>query len=124
MEARQKGRFQIEIHPHAASVSLFGLTQIVKYKRGLRDAKARELRRLRRLMLTRLPVENPALTLRLPGVPATGNTKPVEDKIDAVLCAYIGAYWWHWGTERNCVFGSQEEGYIVVPKHMQEDASR
>jgi len=118
MEARQKGRFQIEIHPHAASVSLFGLTQIVKYKRGLRDTKARELGRLRRLMLTRLPKESPALTLRLPTVPSTGNTKPVEDKIDAVLCAYIGAYWWYWGTERNCVFGSEEKGYIVVPRPM------
>jgi len=37
MAAREAGRFQIEVHPHAASVSLFGLPRIVKYKRGKRD---------------------------------------------------------------------------------------
>jgi predicted RNase H-like nuclease len=112
---RPEGRYQIEIHPHAATVSLFGLDRIVKYKRGTRDEKARELRRLRTLMMKRLPALDPSLTLRLPSVPATGNTKPVEDKIDAVLAAYIGAHWWYWGKQRNRVYGSEEEGYIVVP---------
>ncbi len=116
MTARQKGRFQIEVHPHAAMVSLFDLPLIVKYKRGLRDAKARELRRLRRLMLTQLPLLHPALTLRLPSIPLRGLLKPVEDQIDAVLCAYIAAYWWHWAAARNHVFGSNEAGYIVVPR--------
>jgi hypothetical protein len=31
-------------------------------------------------------------------VPRTGSIKPTEDKIDAVLCAYIGAHWWLVGT--------------------------
>jgi predicted RNase H-like nuclease len=115
MQARQEGRFQIEIHPHAATVSLFGLPRIVKYKRGSRDEKARELRRLRSLMTLRLPELTPALSVRLPSVPRTGATKPVEDQIDAVLCAYIGAYWWYWGTERNRVYGTETGGYIVVP---------
>jgi predicted RNase H-like nuclease len=115
IEPRQEGRFQIEIHPHAATVSLFGLHRIVKYKRGARDARAKELRRLRTLALTRLPKLDPALSLRLPAVPATGNTKPVEDKIDAVLCAYIGAHWWFWGTARNRLYGAADVGYIVVP---------
>src|SRR5208283_3891612 len=56
MAARENGRFQIEVHPHAAAVSLFDLPLIVKYKRGLRGARARELRRLRKLMLTHLPL--------------------------------------------------------------------
>ena len=116
MAARQKGRFQIEIHPHAATVNLFDLPRIVKYKRGLREEKARGLRRLRALMLARLPLLDPALSLRLPSVPRTGKLKPVEDQIDAVLCAYIAAYWWFWGTRRNRVYGSGERGYIVVPE--------
>jgi predicted RNase H-like nuclease len=116
MTARQEGRFQIEVHPHAATVSLFDLPLIVKYKRGLRDAKARELRRLRQLMLTQLPLLDPALTLRLPSIPLRGNLKPVEDQIDAVLCAYVAACWWHWAAARNHVFGCNEAGYIVVPK--------
>jgi predicted nuclease with RNAse H fold len=36
MSPRQPGRFQIEVHPHAATVSLFELPRIIKYKRGRR----------------------------------------------------------------------------------------
>lgn len=115
MRPRQEGRFQIEVHPHAATVTLFGLDRIVKYKRGTRDQRAKELRRLRRLLLTRLPALDPALTLRLPAVPAIGNTKAVEDRIDAVLCAYVGACWWIWANDRNRLYGDRDTGYIVVP---------
>jgi predicted RNase H-like nuclease len=113
--ARQKGRFQIEVHPHAATVNLFDLPLIVKHKRGRRAERAKELRRLRRLMLLRLPLLDPALSLRLPAVPNFGNLKPVEDQIDAVLCAYIAAHWWLWAKQKNHVFGCRETGYIVVP---------
>jgi predicted RNase H-like nuclease len=67
-------------------------------------------------MLSRLPLLHPALSLRLPGVPNTGQLKPVEDQIDAVLCAYIAAHWWYWATRRNHMYGSKETGYIVVPE--------
>ena len=116
MRSRAKGRFQIEVHPHAATVSLFRLDRIVKYKRGARSGRARELRRLRRLMLTLLPHMDPALSLDLPHVPRTGNTKPVEDRMDAVLCAFIAANWWRWNTRRNRLYGTEEAGYIVVPQ--------
>jgi predicted RNase H-like nuclease len=115
IEPRQPGRFQIEVHPHAATVSLFGLDRIVKYKRGPRAQRAKELGRLRSLALRHLPSQDPPLSLRLPPVPLTGNLKPTEDRIDAVLCAYIGAHWWIWAAARNRVYGSQETGYIVVP---------
>ena len=116
MTARDKGRFQIEVHPHAATVNLFDLPRIVKYKRGRRAARATELRRLRRLMLSRLPLLHPALSLRLPAIPNTGNLKPVEDQIDAVLCAYIAAHWWFWASQRNHVYGCVGTGYLVVPE--------
>jgi len=116
MTARARGRFQIEVHPHAATVNLFNLPRIVKYKRGRRADRAKELRRLRRLMLSRLPLLDPALSLRLPAIPKAGNLKPVEDQIDAVLCAYIAAHWWFWGARRNRVYGCGESGYIVVPE--------
>lgn len=115
MTARQKGRFQIEVHPHAAMVNLFDLPRIVKYKRGRRAGRAKELRRLRQLMLSRLPLLDPALSLRLPSVPNAGNLKPVEDQIDAVLCAYIAAHWWFWAKLKNHIYGYRETGYIVVP---------
>jgi predicted RNase H-like nuclease len=113
---RQEGRFQIEVHPHAATVSLFGLQRIVKYKRGTREQRALGLRHFRRLLMTRLPALDPSLSLRLPPVPATGNIKPVEDKIDAVLCAYIGARWWLSARLRNKLYGNDVDGYIVVPQ--------
>jgi predicted RNase H-like nuclease len=116
MSPRQPGRFQIEVHPHSATVALFALPQIVKYKRGARADRARGLGRLRRLMVERLPALDPSFVPDLPHVPRSGNLKPVEDQIDAVLCAYIAAHWWHWGRERNVVYGSNREGYIVVPK--------
>ncbi len=116
MKARQSGRFQIEVHPHAASVDLFNLPRIVKYKRGLRADRARELRRLRSLMREHLPrIEPPLAGARLPAVPRTGPLKPAEDRIDAILCAYIAAHWWYWGRERNVVYGTERAGYIVVP---------
>ena len=112
---RQPGRFQIEIHPHAAAVNLFRLPRIVKYKRGPRVSRAAGLRRLRSLALKHLPALDPPLHLRLPSIPRVGPMKPVEDRIDAVLCAYVAAHWWYWGTARNRCYGSESEGYIVVP---------
>lgn len=113
--ARAAGRQQIEVHPHAASITLFQLQRIFKYKRGRRADRASELRRYRECLLSRLPTLDPPLTLELPAIPERGDLKPVEDQIDAVLCACIAAHWWFWGTTRNRVYGSEADGYIVVP---------
>jgi predicted RNase H-like nuclease len=77
--------------------------------------RAMGLRRLRRLILAHLPQMNPKLSPRLPTIPGTGNLKPVEDRIDAVLCAFIAANWWYWTVERNILYGDSKSGYIVVP---------
>jgi len=46
----------------------------------------------------------------------TGTTlKAVEDQLDSLICAYIGAYWWYWGEPRNQVLGDRASGYIIVP---------
>ena len=122
MTPHQEGRFQIEVHPHAATVSLFGLDRIVKYKRGTRAQRAQELRRLRKLAMSHLPRLDPSLSALLPSVPTTGNLKPTEDKIDAVLCAYIAAHWWVWTRRRNSLYGDQDNGYIVVPQRAAKNA--
>lgn len=117
LKPMQRGRHQIEVHPHAAAVNLFDLPRIVKYKRGLRAERARELARLRRLMTEHLARTEPFLNgARLPSIPRAGDLKPAEDRIDAVLCAYIAAHWWYWGRERNRVYGTQHDGYVVVPE--------
>jgi predicted RNase H-like nuclease len=116
IKAQEAGHFQIEVHPHAASVNLFRLPRIVKYKRGRRQKRAEELNRFRKLLLDDLRELEPAVyALSLPKVPGKGSTKEVEDQLDAVLCAYIGAHWWYWGRTRNAVFGDRATGFIVVP---------
>jgi predicted RNase H-like nuclease len=68
--------------------------------------------------MSHLPALDPALRARLPLVPRTGSLKPAEDKIDAVLCAYIAAHWWVWGTQRNRLYGNHDIGYVVVPQRV------
>lgn len=115
---RKPGRFQIEVFPHAAIVELFDLDRIIKYKKGLVASRFQELKRYRDLLRTGLPRLNPSLTLSsLPSFEQRGpQMKNVEDQFDAVICAYVGAYWWYWGDAGSHAFGSAKEGYIVVPR--------
>jgi len=77
MPARSTGRFQIGVHPHAASVHLHGLDRIVKYKRGTLAIRRAGLARLRTLMLERLPRLIPSLPIPgLPDIPEAGASKP------------------------------------------------
>ncbi len=101
-------RVQMEVHPHAASVRLFGLDRIIKYKRGLRADRARGLAELR----GRLASLGDLSGTPLPEIPVRGRLKPAEDQIDAVTCAYVAACW---ARGRAHVFGSADNGYIVIP---------
>lgn len=129
-----QGRFQLEVFPHPATVHLFGLSRILKYKKGTLAQRRPELDKLRRLQLQVLPTLEPALPLAaddLPPIPTTGKAmKAVEDQLDSLTCAYVAAYWWYWGTgpvagnppsavaaDAPCswVLGDPTTGYIVVP---------
>jgi predicted RNase H-like nuclease len=117
---RAPGRFQIECFPHPAMLRLFELPTILRYKKGTVAERRAGLARLRELIATRLVAGAPALAtpLQLPTLPARGGggaLKRVEDQLDAVVCAYVGAHWWRWGAARNEVLGDREGGYIVVP---------
>jgi predicted RNase H-like nuclease len=113
-------RFQIESFPHPAMVHLFGLSRILKYKKGPVAERRAELAKLRHYVLTVLPVLTPALHFMpdqtLPDIPVRGvDLKAVEDMLDSIVCAYIAAHWWYWGEARNWVLGDRAQGYIVVP---------
>ncbi|MGB0563808.1 MAG: DUF429 domain-containing protein [Spirulinaceae cyanobacterium] len=123
---QQPGRYQIELFPHPATIHLFGLAQILKYKKGKLGDRKLALAQLHHYLVTVLPTLTPALVLPFPGhisadvsrdyTPLTGKQlKAVEDQLDALLCAYVGAYWWWWGEARNWVLGDAQTGYIVVP---------
>lgn len=126
IQPQQPRRFQIEVFPHPATIHLFQLDRILKYKKGKLAERRSELVRLRQFCLDILPGLEPKLQIddrsQLPEVPQTGaGLKALEDQLDSLICAYVAAYWWYWGTERNWVLGaatpeaSLTSGYIVVP---------
>ncbi|MBD1875934.1 DUF429 domain-containing protein [Nodosilinea sp. FACHB-131] len=122
-QPRPEGRFQLEVFPHPATVHLFGLSKILKYKKGTLAQRRPELEKLRQYQLSVLPTLEPALELQeadLPKIPFAGAAlKAVEDQLDSLTCAYVAAHWWTWGMERNWVLGDRTEGYIVVPAPVQ-----
>jgi len=123
IEPQKLGRYQIEVFPHPATVNLFNLQRILKYKKGRLGDRRLELIKLLNYILAILTQLEPALdSLCLSEffpdeIPFTGKTlKDIEDKIDSLICAYVGAYWWFWGEERNLVLGDINSGYIVIPQ--------
>jgi predicted RNase H-like nuclease len=119
LTAKQTGRFQIEVFPHPAMVHLFRLARILKYKKGTIAERRPELAKLRGYLLDRLPQLDPPLLLTdadLPTIPFKGTElKAVEDQLDSLVCAYVAAHWWYWGTAKNLVLGDGTTGYIIVP---------
>jgi predicted RNase H-like nuclease len=110
IEAGGSGRHAVEVHPHAATVRLFDLERIVKYKKGRIEARKRELERYRSLLAT-------LFSWDLPAVPQKGkDLKAVEDKLDAINAAYVGALLWKFGEEAVERFGEYQQGAILVPK--------
>lgn len=122
IEPQKLGRYQIEVFPHPAIVHLFNLNRILKYKKGRLGDRRIELTKLLNYILTILPTLQPSW--RQCGsfpqeIPNTTTTlKALEDKLDSLICAYVAAYWWYWGTERSIVLGDRTTGYIVVPQRL------
>ncbi|HSB79840.1 MAG TPA: DUF429 domain-containing protein [Candidatus Methylomirabilis sp.] len=115
----------IEVYPHPATLALFNLNQIIRYKKGLAKERGRELQRFQRLLHESLSRVVPPVCINDairsmfeedPG-PLRGTArKRREDTLDAVVCALVGwIHWWH-GAERSQVLGDLETGFIVVPK--------
>lgn len=125
---QQPGRYQIEVFPHAAMIGLFGLERILKYKKGRLAERRIGLAQLRDRIFNDLPTQTPRLNLTETDwldIPQTGKAlKDLEDRLDSLICAYIAAYWWVWGTARNRVLGNLEEGYIVVPTGGEVEGAR
>ncbi|AVH69349.1 DUF429 domain-containing protein [Nostoc sp. 'Lobaria pulmonaria (5183) cyanobiont'] len=125
IEPQKLSKYQIEVFPHPAIVNLFNLERILKYKKGRLNERRLELIKLQNYLLNILPSLSPALhPLHLCGsfpceIPTTGLTlKAVEDKLDSLICAYVAAYWWYWGEQRNLVLGDRTTGYIVIPQRI------
>ncbi len=117
--AKPDGRYQLELFPHTATIHLFQLDRILKYKKGILQEKRAGLNELRTFMMEVLPELEPSLALlpnSLPSIPEKGReVKAVEDQLDSIICAYSAAHWWYWGLEKNWVLGDRTTGYIVIP---------
>ena len=123
IEPEAKTRRMLEVYPHPAMVTLFGLNQILKYKpRPGRTYEMRwaEFRRYQTLLRALADGEPPLLLpTEITGRQVEGlgrqALKRYEDLLDAVFCAYIALYCWFWGLARCRAFGDLENGYIIVP---------
>gem|GEM_PF-5855653 len=58
--------------------------------------------RLHQYIINILPTLEPPLVishnfLDTDNINSMTTLKTTEDKLDSLICAYIGAYWWYWG---------------------------
>ncbi|MEJ2548708.1 MAG: DUF429 domain-containing protein [Gemmatimonadota bacterium] len=121
---RRPARWFFEVYPHPAHVVLFGLDRIVKYKKGRVEARRQGQRSFAALLETKLSDGKPRLVAGK-AVNALFTTDPQslrgkalkanEDRLDALLCCYLAAHYWYWGSERNEFTGASADGGIVVP---------
>lgn len=125
---REHVRRAIEVYPHPATVTLFGLDRVIPYKQ--KPGRTPDARRVAMLeLMDRVDglerAEPPLVTKgcsawqqarRSVDAAITHSQLNVwEDAVDAVLCAYIGMHrWWH-GDAESAVLGDLDTGYIVVP---------
>lgn len=113
----------IEVFPHPAQIVLFELTRTLKYKaRSGRDLASRQGEFARLVAgLRSLGLQTPSLRspdwLEPPAVGLRGMAlKRYEDRLDALVCAYVAAYFWQWGDGDRCtVIGDRQTGYVVTP---------
>lgn len=127
---REASHRVIEVFPHPATVSLFGLDRTLKYKarqgRSYPD-RWRELSRLRDYLAALVDADPPLhLSSNVNGMQIEGQRgqafKEAEDLLDAVVCAYSALYAWHHGPRSYAVYGDLQaagsnagEGHILVP---------
>lgn len=125
--ASRSGRRAIEVYPHPATIALFRLGRTLKYK----NKPGRPLSQLRsellRLMSLLEGLADSATPMYVTDheewrslVAAAGSAKRksdlrrVEDKVDAVVCAYVAMY-----AERQpgdtTTYGDFASGYVVTP---------
>ena len=132
IEAGAGGRLIVEVFPHPATVVLFRLPRILKYKarpgRSLTERR-QELQRYLDL-LAELQGSDPPLSgvqnlwtgleIERSGPAAL---KAIEDEADALLCAYIALYGHRWGAARCRSFGTTEGGAIFTPYWYDREAT-
>lgn len=115
-------RRAVEVYPHPATITLFGLERVIAYKQkagrpvaDLRVALGGLMRHLESLPdLDLRAAAWTGLVEQLAGATRKAELKRVEDQVDAVLCAYVGLHLVR-SPQDSAVVGDAASGYIVVP---------
>ena len=128
--AGARAREVVEVYPHPAMVTIFELERTLKYKAKPKRGAGERLAEWRRYLayLDGLADADPplrgqsALTEQDVAALRGRRLKDFEDRVDALMCAYIGLYAFRWGAARCRVFGTSDGGSIFtpVPKTMLE----
>ncbi len=112
----------LEVFPHPAHVVLFGLARTLKYKAKSGRDTASRMAAYAQLVegIRSLEAREPGLVapewLRVPADKQGLALKRYEDLLDALICAYVAAYYWRWGDGERCmVIGDKTNGYIISP---------
>lgn len=112
-------RRAIEVYPHPATIVLFGLPSVLRYKaKPGRDLELlrTELARLMTLVAGVVATDDRWDQLREQAERATRKVdlRRVEDQVDAVLCAYLAHFCDH-HRDQVTRYGDAETGYILTP---------
>lgn len=114
----------VETHTQAAQVLLFGVDRPVRLKQGPIGARKEAVQRLRELIEEHLFEGSPALhpsqgldTMMDAHLPDLNGTRlgELEERLEALLAAYVGAYLGQCGTEACAFLGDLDGGYILLP---------
>lgn len=120
-----QGRFAFEAFPHPAHVELFGLSMALKYKKGPLESRRTVFRDFQGHLGALLSAEMQAVAedpvvqavLDPSATLVAGRAlKNLEDRLDALTCAYVAYHCWRHGPDGFRVFGNGTDGYIVVPR--------
>jgi predicted RNase H-like nuclease len=107
----------MEVFPHPAQVELFGLDKVLPYKQ--KPSRNHEIRiatfKSYQEHLKRYKIYGAEAILNVDVSTLRGvRLKEYEDLLDALFCSYIVYAIWK-RPQQSRVFGSKEDGHIIVP---------
>jgi predicted RNase H-like nuclease len=118
----------LEVYPHTALVSLFGLERTLKYKRKPSRSLTERRAAFKKLVACLLDLARREPPLDVTSSPrwaalcdavetavTDGALDRVEDEVDAYVCAYVGLYHARWAGRQSFTIGDGVAGYIVTP---------
>lgn len=115
----------IETHTQAAQVLLLGVDRPVRMKSGPIGGRKESVERLRELIEERLmdagtprleesPELDQLMDAHLPDLNGT-RLGELEERLEALICAYVAAYLGQVGPEGCAFLGDLDHGYILLP---------